>query len=181
MNFFTDVFEWGMETLDTAYDYAEDAYDWVVGSSGVTEGYDYAWDDPNIFERAWDWTKGTAGDVWDWAQSDSFTAGVARDLTKEVAGSFLQTDSMGRPINLPDFKRSQARTNIPGKAGQPSLYDMGYTPRAMQRAQQARNSSNQYVQGGLRLISENIALGSQTITLSSAEMSKNRIARKYVG
>jgi len=178
MSFFTDVFEWGMETLDTAYDYAEDAYDYLLAPTVEHPLYGTS---GGVLTQAWDWTTETAGDVWDWAQGSSTSAGIARDLTKEVAGSFLQTDSMGRPINLPDFKRSQARTNIPGKAGQPSLYDMGYTPRAMQRAQQARNSSNQYVQGGLRLISENIALGSQTITLSSAEMSKNRIARKYVG
>lgn len=181
MSFFTDVLEWGSSALDTAYDYAEDAYDWVTGSSGVTEGYDYAWDDPNIFERAWNWTTETAESTWDWITGESTSAGVARDLTKEVAGSFLSTDASGRRINIPEFKRSQARTQIPTQSGQPSLYDMGYTPRALQRAQQARNSSNQYVQGGLRLVSENIRLGGQTITLGSAGLPSSRIARKYIG
>lgn len=178
MSFFEDIFEWGTATLDTAYDYAEDAYDYLLAPTVEHPLYGTS---GGVLTQAWDWTTETAGDVWDWAQGSSISAGIARDLTKEVAGSFLSTDASGRKINIPEFKRSQVRSQTPGKSGQPSLYDMGYTPRALQRAQQARNSSNQYVQGGLRLVSENIRLGGQTIQLGSAGLPGNRIARKYIG
>ncbi len=169
MSFFSDVIDWGSKAL--------------FGSSGVDDLYDYAYDDPGIFEQAWDfagdaydWASEKAGDAYDWLQTP------AGGLAGSAAKGFLGLDESGRPSrgNVDtSLKRSQARGKGASLSGGPSLASMGYTPRAIERGIQAKNSKNRYVQDSMRMLGVNLALEDSTVTLADARMPASNLTRKY--
>jgi len=183
MSFWEDAIEWGADKLYGGYEAVSGVIDYGADVAG--DAYDYLFDpavehpiygrDPGgVLTQAYDYTTDLAGDAWDWLQGSDTAAGVGTDLAK----SFLGLDEDGRPINLPEFQRSQARTGVAQQGQGPSLYDMGYTPRAISKAQAARNSSNRYVQNALNLVGRNIE-GRRTITLEQARLPSAALYRKY--
>ena len=171
-DFFSDAIEWGSKAL--------------FGSSGVDDLYDYAFDDPGLFEQGYDFVTDTAGSIYG-AVSDTvsdayeFLRTPAGGVVGSVAKSFLETDESGRPSKIdPTLRRSQARAQGARKSSGPSLADMGYVPRAIDGAIRAKNSKNKYVQNNMNLIGVNIGLPQATVTLSSATLSPRQpLTKKY--
>lgn len=144
----------------------DQAFEWGLGK--LESGYEYV-SSGEIFTDAWeraeDWWEGEGGDK-------VITAGVTGMLGLDEQGRQRQ------PYKAPEFKRSRVQPAV-AQMGQPTMQDMGYTPRALEYGQRAVNSNNRYIQDALNMVRPTIQLGQQTVDLASATLPQQKIGAKY--
>lgn len=146
---FGKIFEWGLNKLESGYDY--------VVSGDI-------FDDAG--ERIEQWWEGEEGDKL-------ISAGVTGMIGLDDQGRQKEAPFSPR-MNV----RSRVQPAIPQQAG-PTLADMGYTNRAIQGGQRALNSQNRYIQDALNMVRPNMALGQPTVDLASATLPQQKIGTKY--
>lgn len=171
---FGDVIDWGTEAL--------------FGSTVVDDVYDYAYQTKGLVDYAtdaYDYVSDFAGDVWDMARDakgvyDEYS-GFLGIMDEDAPAGGRRKLSAEDIAKLAKVQRSAVSPGVSTAGKAPSLQDMGYVDRVVQKANTARGGNNPYVRNNFNMIGANIGLGGQTIDLSSATLPGSNIRSKYVG